>query len=247
MAVHSGPDIITNGLIYFLDGSNLKCYPGSGTSLTSLVSGSITTGTMSGGVYYNPMPRGFFSFDGTDDYIECGNIGGGDLVTGTLSIWYSIKNFRNGGGFIIGTNSYESLLAKENEWGIFIFGDVVSGARISSYDWGNSTNRIWDSSATDLTGTWVNLTLTFNEINTTTTNNANGYVNGILKSTFTYKQGTVPKPQHPLRMGAQGSPSTPIQFLGSDARLNYPMVYNRILDQSEILQNYYAIKGRLGV
>jgi hypothetical protein len=48
-------------------------------------------------------------------------------------------------------------------------------------------------------------------------------------------------------MAAQGSSGTPIQFLGSDARLNYPMVYNRVLEQSEILQNYYAIKGRLGV
>ena len=247
MAVHSGPDIITNGLIYFLDGSNLKCYSGSGTSLTNLVSGQVTTGTMNGGVSYNAMPQGFFSFDGTDDYIQCGSVGGGDLVTGTLSIWYSIKSVQYGGSFSIGTSAYEAIFAKQNEFGIFVFGNPA-GIEIVSYDWGNGTNRAWVPGSLPLDGTWTNLTLTFDTIDgANPSNNAKAYVNGVLNTTFSYKRGTVPKPQDPLRMGAQGSSGTPIHFLGSDARLNYPMVYNRILDQSEILQNYYAIKGRLGV
>ena len=247
MAAHSGPDIITNGLIYFLDGSNSKCYPGTGTSLTNLVSGTVTSGTMTGGVVYNAMPSGFFTFDGTDDYIDCGGVGGGDLVEGTLSIWYSIRSIQLGGNFSIGTNAYESIFAKQNEFGIFVFGNPA-GTQIVSYDWGNGTNRAWSSGSLVVDGTWTNLTLTFVGIDDANpSNNAKAYVNGSLNTTFTYKRGTVPKPQDPLRMAAQGSPGTPIQFLGSDARLNYPMVYNRVLEQSEILQNYYAIKGRLGV
>jgi hypothetical protein len=32
MAVYSSPNLVTNGLIYSIDPSNVKSYPGSGTS-----------------------------------------------------------------------------------------------------------------------------------------------------------------------------------------------------------------------
>jgi hypothetical protein len=242
MAVNAGADIVTNGLIFYLDGSNERCFSGSGTSLKNLFQNiNYSPGaTLENGTTVLSRPRGYFQFDGTNDYIACGNAGGlFDITVGTISIWYGIRSFSNGGSWTIGTNTYEQLIANTSAWGIFIYlGAPPASTQIVSYDWGNGANRAWTSNALLTNGTWTNLVLTFEETGKgTPSNNAKAYVNGVLDSTFTIKHSAHTN----LRLGANADGA---QFFGSGF-LNYPMVYNRVLEQSEILQNYYALKGRL--
>lgn len=243
MAVNAGADIVTNGLIFYLDGSNERCFSGSGTSLKNLFQNiNYSPGaTLENGTTVLSRPRGYFQFDGTNDYIACGNADSLFSITvGTISIWYAIRSAQFSGSWSIGTNEYEQLIANTGAWGIFIFGNP-GATQIVSYDWGNSANRTWAPGSLVFDGTWTNLTLTFTETTgskgVSPSNNANAYVNGVLNSTFTIKHSYHTN----LRLGAN---SNGAQFFGQGF-LNYPMVYNRVLEQSEILQNYYALKGRL--
>jgi hypothetical protein len=65
MAVAYNPQIVTDGLIFKVDASNVKCYPaGSGTSIKDIsnnLSGVLTGATATGGLY---------SFPGTGDQIR---------------------------------------------------------------------------------------------------------------------------------------------------------------------------------
>jgi hypothetical protein len=66
MALSHSPSIITQNLSLCLDAANSKSYPGSGTTWTDL-SGNGNTGTLVNGVGYNSGNLGSLVFDGVDD------------------------------------------------------------------------------------------------------------------------------------------------------------------------------------
>ena len=68
MAIESGPRIVTNGLIYDLDGAVLRSYSGSGLTVYDAETSAIG-GTLVNGVTYSSNNNGYFVFDGTNDYI----------------------------------------------------------------------------------------------------------------------------------------------------------------------------------
>ena len=72
MGIQYNPSIITNGLVLALDAANTKSYPGSGTAWTD-ISGRGNTGTLTNGPTYSSANGGSIVFDGTNDYVNCGN------------------------------------------------------------------------------------------------------------------------------------------------------------------------------
>lgn len=68
MAFFRGPNIVMNGLVYAIDAGSTRSYPGSGTTVTSLVGTS--TGTLNNGVGFTNSYEGGFTFDGSNDYIS---------------------------------------------------------------------------------------------------------------------------------------------------------------------------------
>lgn len=60
MAGSTGPDIITDGLVFLMDFKNTKSYPGSGVSTVDIINGKI--GTISNGATYDGNLG--ISFDG---------------------------------------------------------------------------------------------------------------------------------------------------------------------------------------
>ena len=71
MSISGGPDIVENGLVLHLDAADTNSYPGSGTLWTDL-SGNGNNGTLTNGPAYSSNNKGYFSFDGTDDYVDTG-------------------------------------------------------------------------------------------------------------------------------------------------------------------------------
>jgi len=69
MAVQYNPGIVTNGLVFCLDGANPKSYPSTGTGWFD-VSGFSKNGTLINGVGYNSDNQGSLTFDGVDDYVD---------------------------------------------------------------------------------------------------------------------------------------------------------------------------------
>ena len=72
--MYTGPQIITDGLILYVDAANPKSYPGSGTTWEDL-SESNNDGTLVNDPTFNPTYNGNFSFDGTNDYSQFGSLG----------------------------------------------------------------------------------------------------------------------------------------------------------------------------
>ena len=84
------PAFVTTGLKLNLDASTTSSYPGSGTTWTD-ISGSGNNGTLVNGPTYNSANNGSISFDGVDDYVNCGtpSISVGKI---TVSAWVKINS-----------------------------------------------------------------------------------------------------------------------------------------------------------
>jgi hypothetical protein len=81
--------IISNSLLLNLDASNSASYTGSGITWKDL-SSSGNNGTLVNGPNFNSANNGSISFDGVDDYVNCGNpsISVGKI---TVSAWVKIN------------------------------------------------------------------------------------------------------------------------------------------------------------
>ena len=95
MALGHSPSIITNGLVFYIDAANPRCYPGSGTDLTDNISG--ISASLAGGVGFSTVNYGTFTFDGSNDNINFGNSNSVKLLNGTISAW--VKTSSPGAGF----------------------------------------------------------------------------------------------------------------------------------------------------
>ena len=69
--MYVGPDIVDDGLVFAVDAGSTRSYPGSGTTVTSLVGSA--TGALNNGVGFTSSFGGGFTFDGTDDDISIGS------------------------------------------------------------------------------------------------------------------------------------------------------------------------------
>ena len=70
MGIKAGPKIVDDGLVFSLDAAVSRSYSGSGLTIYDLYSG--TGATLINGVGYSSINSGYFSFDGTNDYINFG-------------------------------------------------------------------------------------------------------------------------------------------------------------------------------
>ena len=70
MGVKAGPKVVKDGLVFALDAAVSRSYSGSGFTIYDLRSG--TGATLINGVGYSSVNSGYFSFDGTNDYINFG-------------------------------------------------------------------------------------------------------------------------------------------------------------------------------
>jgi hypothetical protein len=62
------PSIVMNGLTNYFDASNIKSYPGSGTTWYNLIPGGVN-GTLTNGPTYSSANGGVIVLDGINDYI----------------------------------------------------------------------------------------------------------------------------------------------------------------------------------
>jgi hypothetical protein len=221
MSLSRGPKTITNGLVLYLDAANKKSYPGSGTSWTDL-SGNSNTGTLTNGPTFSAANMGSILFDGTNDYVDCGNNSSIQITVGTISAW--MKTTTN-------DSSYRGIIAKQYNYSLF-----VKNSYLIAYDWGNSADR--STSVNVIDGTWKNVVLTFSENSGTPSNNAIFYINGISVLTSTIK--SVLNSDN-LLVGRNAATQ---EFNGNIAMVQ---IYNRVLSATEVAQNYTATKSRFGL
>lgn len=229
MSLGHGASVVREGLVLHLDAASMKSYPGSGTTWSDL-SGNGNNGTLVNGVGYSSENNGTFTFDGLDDYaVSTG--GYHNNISLTISLWFKPTNTISGGsnqvGRLWGTGG--DLECRFDGGGTAINGRLACDI--------GGTNNLTSVSDNWLNTNWYNLTIRFNS----SLNSSQMYIQGELDSSGTC--GNFSTQSSPIQIGRSasgfGSP-----FPG---KISSFLIYNQVLTELEIKQNFEATRGRYGI
>jgi hypothetical protein len=229
-------NIVTNGLILNLDAANPRSYPQpyNGTDWQNIapVSSSLT-GSLVNGSNYITSGSGCIMLDGTNDYISLPTVGFG-LPSLTIDIWfkrYSTSTY----GYLWVMDNYDQPELRLS------FGSAT-GAKLNVQYYDNGAYMVNTTSTTNFS------TSLFYNVSTTITNNSQVfYVNGIPEiirsGSYDGNSG------NNLFEQTLGTYNRPGAGYGGYASVQYGAyrVYNRVLSNSEVLQNFNATRARFGV
>ena len=229
------PNIVNDGLVFYMDAANKRSYPGSGTDSFDLIHSN--DGVLTNGVGFDSGNGGSFNLDGSNDYIEIADsdrLSFGDASTDSplsISVWANMDadgNFR--------------FLSKEYEYRLNCVTDGT--LRLSFYD-SNTSNYIGldsDSVMAAYEGQWINVVATYDGGGSHT--GCTIYVNGSVLPTSSKNAGSYT---------AMHNNST-VVWLGrfrsggfnayANGRIAIVKMYNKELSSTEVLQNYNALKDR---
>ena len=156
MGLGHSPSIVRDGLVLYLDAANPKSYPGSGTTWFDLKATS--NSTLSNGPTFVNSNKGYFSFDGVNDYTQITV----PTTTGTIGFWY----------YYNGTNVQKLIMGNSSSM-------LYQGGSAGTIHWFNGSTYAFAINIGS-TANWFYITLAYSS-----TSNNNIYVNGILKYSST--------------------------------------------------------------
>ena len=228
MAYFTGPNIVTDGLVYAMDAGSARSYDGT-TSLNDLVGSN--TGTLTNGVTYQSINGGVFDFDGVDDYISFSNVVANDNSY-TILMWIKPDGLSAGGSGSSkpsGTNR-KTPIKGNGDWnpGIWLTSDYIRSHGATQYT---------DSAINWTTSTWDMIGMTYDGTN----------VNNILGDSVqarTHVSSYGPGTPTELLAGAESASGSSYSWDGSIADV---LIYDRVLTAAEIAQSYNAKKSRFGL
>jgi hypothetical protein len=229
--VHS-PKIVTDGLVLALDAGNTKSYT-SGSTTWYDKSGNARNGTLINGPTF---ATGSIVFDGTNDYVDCGNIG----TIGnhqTVEVWFRSTSVID----------YKNILDMNYSTYPTVTGNV--GPRLEQYTNGD-LRWCWSgitSSNDPFNRTVAGVTVSANNWYQAAFTLASGsytvYVNGIQRDSGSSASGFVTT-YGSVNIGRGFSLVNDRYFTGNESIFH---IYNRALSAAEVLQNFNALRGRYGI
>lgn len=231
--VGGGVNIVTNGLVLYLDASNTKSYV-SGSTTWNDVSRSGNNGTLTNGPTFNSGNGGSIVFDGVNDYTNIGtNINFSNYTNGfTIGFWVKILNTSQTNKYLF---SKTNTAGTDNQFSI-LYGYVANRFELYGGASGGASQNIRTNSQIVVNDT--NWHFLYYTVNSTTI----GYLDAVVKFTNTYASLTfTPSTNNNLLSTFNGS-----QNFGNLSISNM-VLYNRILSATEILQNFNATRSRFGV
>ena len=238
MGASYSPNIVKDGLVFYVDAANPRSYPGSGTVVDSMV-GDVS-GTLQGGTTYSTDGVGSFNFDGNDDYISLSNVNEllsyiSNAETITIGQWVrpvDSTDFMSSGQMDI--HPY-----KRQNYGTWHSGNIIYNIGATGQTTGCAIYKAytnWDN--------WSYWCCTYDKNQGTFAERLKGYIDGVDPGGWT-------------QYGTSGfNTATITDFkIGLISYYNAyaygyqgPFhVYNRAISSKEVLQNYNALKGRFGL
>ena len=231
MAVGYNPRIVTDSLVFCLDSANTKSYGGSGTTWTD-ISGSGNNGTLTNGPTHTSGAGGYFTFDGSNDYVTTSNT----TISGsqTFSVWAMVTG---------GPNSPAGIITQHNYAATANFGinHITGNKLVASIGYTNGT-REYASKTTSFT---ITNDVTFNAVlvYSSTDNKIYWYINGQLDSSHTLSL-TPKSTNYPICLGRWDANYAAYHFTG---RVYSGTIHNKALSAAEVKQNFDALRGRYGI
>jgi hypothetical protein len=242
MAITYNTSCVTSGLVLSLDFGNIKCYPGSGTTVTDLTR-SKYTGTVFNGATFS---SGAFTFDGSNDYIGMPSpsarwnwtpFASNTLNEMSIEIW--VKTTDTAGQYFSkpwnGNGEY-NYRADNGGW----FTQVVTSGSSQFH------NQTFTSLAT---GNWEHAVFIVNATQKAV------YRNGVINAAYTNHSITNIDPTtgnggedlslmtlYPYGTGVWDQPTHAI-----NGQMAVFRIYNKVMTDEEVLRNFNSMRGRFGV
>jgi hypothetical protein len=224
MSIKFNGNIVTNGLILYLDAGNVRSYPKSGTTVFDLSKSKINATLTQSGIYEN-LKKGVFTLNAVDKYISINSF---PALTHpiTLSFWFNRLGSGSGVARILDFNGTTDHLEIADSAGDFRYRFRKTDTTLTS--WISSgisfTNNIWEYFSFTFGGRYVQL-----------------YKNSIL--IYSYDFGSLiglDCDTGILKIGCGGATST--EYI--NANMSAIKIYNRVLTDEEQHINYAILKGR---
>ena len=224
MGTYGGPDIITDGLSFAYDAGSERCYSGSGTSATNLMS-QASPGTLQNGVGFNTANGGFWEFDGVDDKIEVTNfpisVFNGSCTMESWVYWNDDSRSIILGNYNVGANDVNF--------------EKLDNYRLRFY-WNRGERDVTTSYNAVSGSVWQCVVF----VRDTAANAFKFYVNGILVQTTSNDGSNIASTGSTFRIGADSRNGSTV----TNGDISTVRMYNRALTAAEVLQNYNAQKNR---
>jgi len=215
------------GLVYYLDPANTRCYGGSGNTANGLIGG--INGTLVNGVGFTSSNNGSFFFDGTNDYINTNQYSSSIGLTSsdfTICLWTKIVDNNQFNAFV--SRTYSNLPAPLDMY-------THTADRKMRILVGNTSAWVTLQSNNQLPLAWTYLTFTLNSIL------ASLYYNAVLDISTNMAAVRI-ESANPIIIGTRDD-----NFTHMKGNIGQVQIYNRALSQQEILQNFNATRFRYGV
>ena len=227
MAGNVAPNMVTDGLLLYLDASNSKSYVSGSTTWNDLTP-NLNYGTLTNGPTFNSANGGSIVFDGSNDYVKPPASTTLQLTNFTLSSWVRI-NVQNINQFIIDTST-----SLANGFGYSYRINSDNKIRFWSYDANNNLN----SNTIISPNIWYNILVTYNN----TSKLQSIYINGVFDISNTHTNPFVVSTVTNLQIGGSS-------ILGGylNGNIAQSSIYNRSLSAAEVSQNFNATRTRFGL
>ena len=227
MAYRNGPKVVTDGLVLCLDAAISKSYPGSGSTWYD-TSVSKSNASLVNSPTFNSSKRGYIACDGIDDYAN--------FYVPNLTTVATIESF----AYIDST--YLRMFCGFTLYDVYMVGSRLGYNTAASDLYGMSAAQV---SSVGAFNNWNHFIFEMRSDVSYTNNKI--YINGVSQS-LSQQLGSE-------NAGSRNFSSGNGRICGWRASTGYPSsisyayfrIYNRILSQDEITQNFNATRGRFGV
>jgi hypothetical protein len=230
------PEITTSNMLLYLDAANTSSYPGTGTTWFDL-SGNDFHGTLTNGPVWNST---YFDFDGDNDYVDMGTIGtshplqlsspSGGGITIMLALWYD-----TGGDIYQRVADKSTAGSSADGWSLYQDAGAANQGEFS-FEFSGGTNLL--SGVTPAPGAWSIWSFTWNSSTGAWEWKQNN--SSTATGTQTY---AIPNVQTNMRLGTWNH--TDAREL--NGRIGFFMVYDKVLNSSEITNNFEVLRSNYGL
>ena len=224
MGFYRGPNIVTDGLLFAYDAGSERCYPGSGTATTNIMS-QASPGTLQNGVGFNTANGGFWEFDGVDNKIEVTNfptsVFNGSCTMESWVYWNDDSRSIILGNYNVGANDVNF--------------EKLDNYRLRFY-WNRGERDVFTSNNTVSGSVWQCVVF----VRDTAANAFKFYVNGILVQTISNDGSNIASTGSTFRIGADSRNGSTV----TNGDISTVRMYNIALTAAQVTQNYNAQKSR---